>query len=578
MGIAERDTGVTNWEQQPPWERDASWKQNVPWEQNAPWARNAPAISGVAVTRPHAAIPSPSPRTSSDATLPGKRPWLAPAGVCLGVVFIVGIAWLIRAIGITTNYDIFIDEVTYTKIADNLATGRGLELYGTPFDLHPPAVFAIYALVIKAFALRGNVETLLFALRPFVALVGAVTCGVVFLLVRGLARWYVGAAAAAIVAFDPFQIYYDSHVMLEAPAQLASVLTICLLAKSLRCESERASWLLTVLGGLGAGLTICAKEYFGLVIALTLFFALVTGVAIERKKAAVALAMACGCYFISEALVIITSGFREWWDQVGSGVQRLVGTKQATGFNSSTVHVSLIGRLSANATHFGITYLILGLGATAALLQVAAVIRHRSQWVRSAGPADRGRLLVALWALAAVAYLCYATAFGTLEEQMYYLMFTPVLCALVLGVAHAMRKRNLQWRTFISICFVGVVLVTDSAVWSLVHQSRDDEYRQFLAWEPAHVPSGSIIAVTDSTSQFLLTVASSQWSTIPELKQNHVDYVLLSTLLTSQGYGIATPQFEQYLNSHASIVFQASGPSDGELIVYDVRAITGAGR
>jgi Dolichyl-phosphate-mannose-protein mannosyltransferase len=552
-----RDMGVANWEQKPPWEQDAS---------------------SVAVTRPNFAIRSSSRQVPPESTVPGKKSWRTPLGLCLGAGFIVGIAWLIRAIGITTNYDIFIDEVTYTRIANNLATGQGLELYGTPFDLHPPAVFAIYALAIKAFALHGNIETLLFDLRPFVALVGALTCGVVFLLVHGLARWYVGVAAAAMVAFDPFQIYYDSHVMLEAPAQFASVLTICLLAKSLRCESERASWLFTVLGGLGAGLAICAKEYFGLVIVLTLLLALVTGIAIERGKAALALTITLGSYLLAESLVIITSGFQAWWDQVGSGIRRLIGTEQATGFNSATVHVSLVARLSANATHFGITYLILGLGATAALLQVAAVIRLRSQWVKSAGPADRGRLLVALWAMAAVAYLCYATAFGTLEEQMYYLMFTPVLCALVLGVAHAMRKRNLQWRTFISICFVGVVLVTDSAVWSLVHQSPDDEYRQFLAWEPAHVPSGSIIAVTDSTSQFLLTVASSQWSTIPELKHNHVDYVLLSTLLTSQGYGIATPQFEQYLNSHASIVFQANGPSDGELIVYDVRAITGARR
>ena len=554
----DRDVGVANWEQKPPWEQDAS---------------------TVAVTRPNARIHSSSRHTPDNSTFRGKRSWLALCGVWLGAGLIVGIAWLIRAIGITTNYDIFIDEVTYTRIADNLATGRGLTLYNVPFDLHPPAVFAIYALVIKVFALHGSIEILLFDLRPFVALVGAFTCGVVFLLVRGLARWYVGAAAAAMVAFDPFQIYYDSHVMLEAPAQFASVLTICLLAKSLRCESERASWSLTVLGGLGAGLALCAKEYFGLVMALTLFLALVTGVAIERRKAALALTITWACYFLSESLVIITSGFQAWWNQVGSGVRRLIGTEQATGFNSATVHVSLIARLSANATHFGVTYLILGLGATAALLQVAAVIRHRSQWVRSAEATDRGRLLVAIWAMSAVAYLCYATAFGTLEEQMYYLMFTPVLCALVLGVTHAMRKRNLQWRTFMSVCFVGVVLVADSAVWSLVHQSPDDEYRQLLAWEQVHVPSGSTIAVTDTTSQFLLTgLVIRNWSTVPEIKKYHMDYVLLSTLLTSQGYGSATPQFAQYLKSHATVAFEASGPSDGELIVYDVRAITGAKR
>ncbi|HEY0936491.1 MAG TPA: hypothetical protein VGD91_22480, partial [Trebonia sp.] len=103
-----------------------------------------------------------------------------------GAVAVAVAAWLIRATGITVNYNIFIDEVTYTRIADNLATGRGLTLYGQPFDLHPPAALALLAVAIKIFSLHGSLATVLFGLRPFVALLGTLTCALVFVLIGRL--------------------------------------------------------------------------------------------------------------------------------------------------------------------------------------------------------------------------------------------------------------------------------------------------------------------------------------------------------------------------------------------------------
>ena len=100
-----------------------------------------------------------------------------------------GAAWTVRAVGINIDYNIFLDETTYTRIADNLATGRGLTLYGTPYDLHPPAGFAILAAAIKIFSMHGDLATVLFDLRPFVALLGALTCGLAFILVGRLVNW-----------------------------------------------------------------------------------------------------------------------------------------------------------------------------------------------------------------------------------------------------------------------------------------------------------------------------------------------------------------------------------------------------
>lgn len=494
----------------------------------------------------------------------------------LDVIALFEIAWLARAISVTRNYDIFIDEVTYTRIAENMATGRGLVLYGTPFDLHPPAAFALYALAIKTFSLHGSIANILFGLRSVIAVLGATTCVLAYLLVREVSSWRVGIIVAVIAAFDPFEIFFDSRVMLEAPAQLGSISAILLLALSLHARSEGHSWTLVVLSGIAAGFAICTKENFGLVLGLTFLLCLVTAWVTERRKAAVALVVMCGCYLFSESIVIASTGFAPWWYQSTSGFRRLVGSEQISGFNSSTVHVSLVSRLAANATHFSITYLVLGVGAIAGGLQIIAMVRRRANWSTSAQAADRGRLLVALWSVAATAYLGYTTLFGTLEEQMYYLLFAPSLCTLIILAARIMPRLAPHWRA-IAIALLATVLVIDSAVWVAVHKRSDDEYSQLLEWAPKHLPAGTTVAVTDYTAQFLLQgVVLGKWATIPALIEHRVDYVLLSTTLVSQGYGLGTPQFERYLQAHATIAFEATGPSEGALILYNVRAITRA--
>ena len=54
-------------------------------------------------------------------------------------------------------------------------------------------------------------------------MLGAATCVVTFYLVDAMARRRVALAAALLLALDPLAISFDSRVMLEAPAQLATV-------------------------------------------------------------------------------------------------------------------------------------------------------------------------------------------------------------------------------------------------------------------------------------------------------------------------------------------------------------------
>lgn len=159
---------------------------------------------------------------------------------------------------------------------------------------------------------------------------------------------------------------------------------------------------------------------------------------------------------------------------------------------------------------------------------------------------------------------------------MYYLLFIPSLCTLVLGSLTLAERHGRNWRK-LAIVPLAVILMADLAVWGAVQRTPDDEYRQLLAWLPKHVANGATVAVTEDTAQFLLHgVILGQWATVPALIQHHVDYVLVSTKLASQGYGTATSQFVRYLSTHATVAFRVTGPSDGALILYNVRAVTGA--
>ena len=59
-------------------------------------------------------------------------------------------------------------------------------LYGSPFDLHPPAAFGLYAGGDPVFGLHGSVEATLFSAPQRAVVLGTVTCVLTFLIVE---RW-----------------------------------------------------------------------------------------------------------------------------------------------------------------------------------------------------------------------------------------------------------------------------------------------------------------------------------------------------------------------------------------------------
>ncbi|HYA67158.1 MAG TPA: glycosyltransferase family 39 protein [Acidimicrobiales bacterium] len=511
-------------------------------------------------------------------------------------------ALLLRLTALSTAYDIFIDEITYTNIASNIAHGHGVTLYGSPFTLHPPAAFGLYALTIVVFGLHGSTETVLFALRHVDVVLGAAICVMTYLVVERAARPRVALIAALVMAIDPLAISYDSRVMLEAPAQFAVVSMVLCLALAARSSGARWRWL--VAAGVAGVLVLWTKETFGLVVVMALLCLVVTGWAVARREA---LAVVGTVLFGYAALVVaasLTSGFGVWWHAQASGVLRLVGAQQTSGFNAPQTKVSLVSRILANWSTFAATDVVLVAGTLSALgllwrLQpwrqrttrdtTAELLWRLEPRIWSEDPRqptrpnqlltrDRVTILIAVWTVSAACYLAYATLFGTIEEQMYYITLLPCVISLCIWMAGLVASRSWRWKAA-GCVFLGLILIFDASAWVGVHSGHDDEYRRLIAWEAVHVPPRATIATTDGTSQFLLPRGViGQWNTVAQWQAHHVDFVVIATALVAQGYGLADGSLEQTLEHRGRLVFEANGPSDGSLRVYDVRTMTGSVR
>ncbi len=479
----------------------------------------------------------------------------------------------LRMIRIRTTYDIFIDEVTYTRLARSLATGGGVALGGKPFDLHPPAVIGLFALVADLASHVPSLLQLLLDLRYVTAASGALCCVGTYLLVRRGAPDLAAIAAGVILAVDPFALHFDSRVLLEAPTQAATVGAIGLLAGAAQARSSGARRFMVGSSGLMAAVVVCSKETFGLALVITLLLVIATGWAAGRGMAAAVLGAAAVGWTVQVVATGLTSGFSPWWDAQTSGLARLVGTSQPTGFNSPTTHVTLITRVFANASSEASTYLLLVLGTLAAAWVLLRTWRGRHQSLEC--DAARVEVLMAMWTAGGVVYLAYATLFGTIEEQMYYICLLP--CVAVLAVVVGRRwRRTVRAARAVMLVGLGCLLVFDARVWIGLRTTNDTDYLQLLAWSRHGMPNGSVVAATDQTSQFLLhRVTIGEWNTVPEFRDHHVSYVIVSTRLASQGYGLASPGLLATLQRRAHLVFSAEDATMGHLDVFDARALDG---
>lgn len=485
------------------------------------------------------------------------------------------VALFLRLFHIVGSYDLFIDEVSYGDIAQGVARGAGVRLHGEPFTLHPPVLFALFGAVAHLFHVSDDQEQAIYALRNVTAVLGALGVLLVWGIMRALRLGgWVALAAALLVALDPLVLSFDSRLMLESGAGLFSLLTVFFLALLAR---GRQPVLLTAAAGVAGGLTMSSKETFGLVLGLCVVFVLICGRPVTRRVSGTVLAISVLVYAGGTGVVVALYGWSRWWDDRTGGLERLLGLKQITGFNVPTTNVTLASQLWANLSEYAVTYGVLFLGLIASLVLLARVRPWRG------GPPRTGTdrlaaayVLLPLYAFAACCYLGYATVFGSIEEQMYYITLAPCAMVLLLWMRDWPRAIGHPKAILVMVVLVVAPLLFDVNVWRDVHLSDNNEYRRFLTWEQANVPAGSTVAVTEGTAQFLISNAVlGEWSTLAQLRRHDVDYVLVQTKLVRQGYGLARPAFLDELESRAKVAYSRPAKDGDGLVLFEVRALTG---
>ena len=483
---------------------------------------------------------------------------------------IVALALVLRLIRHSTNYELFVDEVSYSNIGLAIASGKGALLYGQPFFLHPPIFMYVLATTIDLLGKPHTVVGLVMQLRVVNACIGTIDVALMMCVTYRVVgrRWSV--AAGLFMALDPYLLLYDGRVMLETLAMTAStagMLSFLALAARVRAAdradpSSRPSRglpcaVLTGAAGLGFGVALLTKETYAFVGVVPVALILFTGWYVPRRWSGAVLLTAVGCYVLYLVTVLASGRLDAWWSQQHSGLLRATGERQTSGFNQPGRHVGFATRLFATASHYFGTYLVMAL----ATLAVAWGIRR---WWRSD---RRGRDLASqdvmtLWAGCAGCYAAFSALRGAFEPQIFY----PFLVAAVPVTLLAAQSWTTGGRpgglarvisVFIAV-LLGGVLVYNALVDVRVRTSVDAAYIDTVQWVAKHVPHGDLVDTTDGVSQFVLTgLRIETINSLSGVLLTRPSYLIYSSTLVNQGYVTLTGGLGQFLKRHATARYRA---------------------
>lgn len=502
----------------------------------------------------------------------------------LVVVGLLLVAAGLRLYHLDRAYELFIDEVTYTDIARSVAVGDGVRLHEESFHLHPPGQFLVLAAVMRGLRLElRDLATLTYEMRFVPALFGSVIPAAVALVVRrATGRWAFALPAGLLLALEPFLIRFDSRVLLEAQAMAFATLGflgLLVLARRAQAGTLR-SWHAVPVGALMFA-SLFTKETYASVAVLPVLVLLVSGLVLPRRTTAHVLATTVSCYLAYVAVLVAMGESVNWIDSKTSGIQRLLGLSQVTGFNSTAHSAGLVDRILANLASFGVTYSVIGLGVLSAAW-LLVLLRRR----RAVPGCDRDVVvLIVIWSLCAQVQLGYAVTLGTLEEQMFYVLVVTavpavgVAAAALLDVTAPVRPPLLGWlsrKAAVSLLCLAltVAVAADATVWWRIHTVRDDAYAQLLTWVRGNLPPTSRVIATDETAQFVLydpvVIRLEKGADVREFR---AQYVVVVTELLAQGYSRPDADLLDIVR-RGRLVFEAKGRTVGALQVYDVSAIT----
>ena len=474
----------------------------------------------------------------------------------------------LRLFHLRTSYDVFLDESIYSRISAGAAADGRLVFGNYPFYLHGPLSFYLQAFVIRVFGIGGTAIEVIDRLRVFNVLVAGGVAVLVYAIVRAISRPRWGLLAAALFAFDPFIISFDSRLFLETLATFWVLLGFYLLLP-LAVEPATAGGTSApprrtgraIAGGFAFGLALLTKETSAPLYMLPLLLCIVRGGPLRRRAAATSLGTALVTYSPYPLIAVLTGGSYQFWYQKFGGIERMLGIIQATGYNRPGVP-SLLSRVTANLGTFAMTYVLIALGACAAVWLYRNG-RARQRWV-------------ATWVFGAFLELAFQITKGTIEEQMFYYLVVPSIVAVASTAPLLLGRFGTKRVQAVVVAAIVAIAGFDLITWVGSHTGRDTAMANAVGWMQSHAPADSRVAPLADGIQFLLPDYELEFN--PEagevdprmLEASRTQFVVTSSLQAEQGYSAASPALLRWLGTHARERFSSTGATAGTVVVWQL--------
>jgi hypothetical protein len=480
-----------------------------------------------------------------------------------------GLTLLIRLALHSRSFDLYGDEVIYTDLGRSVISGGFPRFDGETFFLHGPGFFYLEAGWER---LAGNPPSLIawvYEVRTLNALLAGATAAVLVLLATRASSLRAGAVAGSLYALDPFCIRQNDRVLLETVMMLWVLLGYLVFTSLIGRLSARRDWPRAVGAGLLFGCAVLTKDEGALLTVLPLLAA--AGLRWGPRRALILLTVSttAGLYAAYVAVVAANGQIRGLWEAKTSGVQRMLGLIQSTGFHSSGGG-NLSGRLIGEVGVFWTTYVILALAVPASMVML-----------RRCGQLPQ---LLGLLYCAAGVTLVYALVLGTLEEQELYLLVIPsllnipVAAALLRGRSRHSRRAALRRHgiTPTAVMIAALTLALSLNVATCVQWLRqpDDAFVQMFRYMTAHVSAGARVGAVDGDIDSLYALAGrynvGYWETPAALSREHVRYAVVEWGPVNQGYSDLTSFQVRHLLRRGRLVVSFWGRTNGQVALYQL--------
>jgi 4-amino-4-deoxy-L-arabinose transferase-like glycosyltransferase len=510
----------------------------------------------------------------------------------------------LRIIYLDRSFDIFIDEITYLRIGQNVAANLQLTLYGQPFFLHPPAFFYLEAAFLHLFNPPSDTLQQIYSLRILNVTFATLTSLVVFLIVRHLTNWKFGLVAGGIFAIEQFIIKMNSMVMLDttaiwwivagygvlitgmnrrfarneeynfipAPKKARKFRSLPgVFSKPLSYFSKRLGLnqplpalplTRTIPAGLFFGLALLTKDMTAFLSLLPLAICFGLNWSLNRRNCIQVGAVTILTYLVYPVSVFLTGSWDPFSKVKLHGLFRLTGVVKETGITPGN-HGSFIQVLVQNIDKSGTTYFLILGGALATFF----VLLFGNRLTR----------LVVTWAGSSYLMLAFSVVAGSLEEQFFYFLIVSSIISIILGISLLYEKRAHYRKIYpallVVVVITGIFYASDNIYeWKEAHLRPNDGYAEVLNYLHNNLPVGTRVAATSETAQFLLEDYKSgpfgKWSDPQELGVNHAQYLLVSFKQLNWDEGATADNLLNWARQNGVLVYRFDGDGDGPLLLY----------